>query len=61
MGDYGHSHLHEFSPGSTTGQLVRRSPIPLLTAHENADALPVAAASRRGHVVGKIFLAVHGA
>ena len=33
MGSYGHSRLHELLPGSTTTQVMRRSPLPLLIAH----------------------------
>ncbi|MDR3486171.1 MAG: universal stress protein [Bradyrhizobium sp.] len=33
MGSYGHSRLHELLPGSTTDQMLRRSPFPLLVAH----------------------------
>jgi nucleotide-binding universal stress UspA family protein len=33
MGSYGHSHLHELLPGSTTDQILRSSPFPLLIAH----------------------------
>jgi nucleotide-binding universal stress UspA family protein len=33
MGSYGHSRLHELLPGSTTTQVLRRSPLPLLIAH----------------------------
>ena len=33
MGSYGHSRLHELLSGSTTSQILRRSPLPLLIAH----------------------------
>jgi nucleotide-binding universal stress UspA family protein len=33
MGSYGHSHLHELLPGSTTDRVLHRSPFPLLIAH----------------------------
>jgi nucleotide-binding universal stress UspA family protein len=33
MGSYGHSPLHDLLPGSTTTQILRRSPLPLLIAH----------------------------
>jgi nucleotide-binding universal stress UspA family protein len=33
MGSYGHSRLHELLPGSTTTQVLRRSPLPVLIAH----------------------------
>jgi nucleotide-binding universal stress UspA family protein len=33
MGSYGHSRLRELLPGSTTSQVLRRSPLPLLIAH----------------------------
>jgi len=33
MGSYGHSHLHELLPGSTTDRILRSSPFPLLIAH----------------------------
>jgi nucleotide-binding universal stress UspA family protein len=32
MGSYGHSRLHELSPGSTTDRVLHRSPFPLLIA-----------------------------
>jgi nucleotide-binding universal stress UspA family protein len=34
MGSYGHSRLHELLPGSTTDRVLRRSPFPLLIAHQ---------------------------
>jgi nucleotide-binding universal stress UspA family protein len=33
MGSYGHSHLHELVPGSTTDRILHSSPFPLLIAH----------------------------
>lgn len=33
MGSYRHSRLHELLPGSTTDQIPRHAPFPLLVAH----------------------------